>query len=137
MIGCISACCLWAFLSFFCSYSLFFLSLNSWNKYGCLSSISTSAIIATYCANHFEGHPNNQTNFVAVPLNSTILFCDIGTNSFKWSGASKCFPWVMSAAGIDAGADVYENSLLDDTKKVFRKISEVNKLIKGINIILL
>ena len=43
----------------------------------------------------------------------------------------------MSAAAIDAEADVYENSLLDDTKKVFRKISEENKLIKGINIILL
>ena len=43
--------------------------------------------------------------------------------------------WGVAGAVVDAGFDVYENSLYDDTIKYFGILSDKNKESKGINII--
>ena len=78
---------------------------------------------------------SSQYPVAAVRLNSTLLFRGFGTNSFKWSNAAKGFGCGMAGAAVDAGVDVYENSLYDDTIKHFIRLGEINKKSKGINII--
>lgn len=58
------------------------------------------------------------------------------TNPGILKGLGEGFAWGMAGAAVDAGFDVYENSIYDDTLKYFRDVLSVeNSASKGINII--
>ena len=58
-----------------------------------------------------------------------------GGGKFHINGLLKGVGWGVAGAVVDAGFDVYENSLYDDTIKHFIRLGEINKKSKGINII--
>ena len=74
----------------------------------------------------------------ALRLNSSIYLA-AARRSFNpelGKGLLKGFGWGVAGTVVDAGFDVYENSLYDDTIDYFTDIlSEKNKYSKGINII--
>ena len=73
----------------------------------------------------------------ALRLNSSIYLA-AARRSFNpelGKGLLKGFGWGVAGAVVDAGFDVYENSLYDDTIKHFIRLGEINKKSKGINII--
>ena len=73
----------------------------------------------------------------ALRLN-TSLYLAAAKRSFNPKAARSLrdgFLWGMAGAAVDAGFDVNENSLYDDTLDYFYKLSQDNKLSKGINII--
>lgn len=73
----------------------------------------------------------------ALRLNSTLYLAAArrAFNPELGKGLAKGFGWGVVGALVDAGFDVYENSLYDDTIKFFRKLSDENLKSKGVNII--
>ncbi|AZB08470.1 DUF4280 domain-containing protein [Chryseobacterium sp. G0162] len=73
----------------------------------------------------------------ALRLNSS-LYLAAARQTFNpelGKGLAKGFAWGVAGAVVDAGFDVYENSLYDDTIKFFRQLSDDNLKSKGVNII--
>lgn len=73
----------------------------------------------------------------ALRLNSS-LYLAAARRTFNpelGKGLAKGFAWGVAGAAVDAGFNVYENSIYDDTIKYFGILSDKNKESKGINII--
>lgn len=74
----------------------------------------------------------------ALRLNSS-LYLAVARKSFNpelGKGVLKGFGWGVAGAAVDAGFDIYENSLYEDTLYYFtRVLSEENTKLKGITII--
>ncbi|MFJ1327983.1 hypothetical protein [Capnocytophaga canimorsus] len=64
-----------------------------------------------------------------------IIFSCFAKREGTLSSAIDNFIRGMAGAAVDAGFDVYENSLYDNTIDYFREIVDKNSKSKGINII--
>ncbi|MFJ1438740.1 hypothetical protein ACILPE_03250 [Capnocytophaga canimorsus] len=64
-----------------------------------------------------------------------IIFSCFAKREGTLSSAIDNFIRGMAGVAVDAGFDIYENSLYDDTIRNFRTFSDKNKESKGINII--
>lgn len=102
-----------------------------------ITSVANNAAIISAYPGIVNASVRSAYPTAALRLN-TSLYLVAAKQSFNPKAAgslAKGFGWGMAGAAVDAGFDVYENSLYDDTIKYFSKVSRLNESNKGINII--